>query len=121
LFEAVARRLDELKVSWIEMREPHRTTSGGVEPTEPVSPTMRKHYSGRIFINADSHWEDARALVERGEIDGVSIGRHFLANPDLVRRIELGTPLNEPDTKTFYKGGAQGYVDYPTLDQAKAA
>src|SRR5437763_3973078 len=72
LFEAVARRLEELKVPWIEMREPHQTTSGGVEPTEPVSSAMREIYSGRIFINADSHWEDARALVERGEIDGVS-------------------------------------------------
>lgn len=121
LYEAVARRLETLKVPWIEMREPRRTTSVGVEPTEAVSPVMRQHYSGRIFINADSHWEDARALLERGEIDGVSIGRHFLANPDLVKRIAIGAPFNAADSSTFYKGGAQGYVDYPTLDQARAA
>jgi len=51
----------------------------------------------------------------------VSIGRHFIANPDLVKRIALNAPLNEGDSSTFYSGGAQGYVDYPTLDDAKAA
>lgn len=121
LFEAVAERLEELKVPWIEMREPRQKTSTGVLPTEPVSPLMRKRYSGRIFINADSNWDDARQLVENGAIDGVSIGRHFIANPDLVKRIALDAPLNEGDSSTFYSGGAQGYVDYPTLDDAKAA
>lgn len=121
LYEAVAKRLEALKLPWIEMREPRRATSVGVEPTDPVSPIMRKHYSGAIFINADSHWEDAQALVERGEVDGVSIGRHFLANPDLVERIRLGAPFNLADTKTFYQGGAQGYIDYPTLDEVEAA
>ena len=82
---------------------------------------MRDHYSGRIFINADSHWDDARALLERGEIDGVSIGRHFLANPDLVERIRVNAPFNEPDSSTFYTDGARGYTDYPTRDEAKAA
>ena len=56
-----------------------------------------------------------------GIADGVSIGRHFIANPDLVNRIALGAPLNEGDSATFYSGGAEGYVDYPTLDEAKAA
>ncbi|MFL6753476.1 MAG: alkene reductase [Sphingomicrobium sp.] len=121
LFEAVAKRLEELKVPWIEMREPRQKTSTGALPTEPVSPVMREHYSGRIFINADSNWDDARQLVEEGAIDGVSIGRHFISNPDLVRRIALDAPLNEGDSSTFYSGGAQGYVDYPTLDEAKAA
>jgi N-ethylmaleimide reductase len=45
----------------------------------------------------------------------------FIANPDLVKRIALGAPFNEGDTSSFYSGGAEGYVDYPTLDEAKAA
>ena len=121
LYEAVAMRLEELKVPWIEMREPRQKTSAGVLPTEPVSPVMRRHYRGRIFINADSNWNDARQLAEHGNVDGVSIGRHFISNPDLVKRIALGAALNEGDSATFYSGGAEGYVDYPTLEEAKAA
>src|SRR5436309_616027 len=40
LFTAVARRLEELKVPWIELREPRQPTSAGAIPTEPVSPAM---------------------------------------------------------------------------------
>jgi N-ethylmaleimide reductase len=86
-----------------------------------VSPAMRALYSGKIVINSDGNWADARRRIEDGNADAVSIGRLFIANPDLVKRIALGAPLNESDSSTFYAGGAQGYVDYPTLDAAKAA
>ena len=47
--------------------------------------------------------------------DIVAFGRPFIANPDLVTRLEKNAPLNEPDRATFYGGGAAGYTDYPTL------
>jgi len=121
LFTAVARRLEGLKVPWIELREPRQPTSAGAIPTEPVSPAMRPNYSGKIVINSDYDWLDARERVCAGYADGVSIGRLFIANPDLVKRLALGGPLNEGDPSTFYAGDARGYVDYPTLEQAQAA
>lgn len=121
LFEAVARRLEELDVPWIELREPVRPTSSGAFPTAPVSPAMRKLYSGKILINSDYDWPDARDRMSKGYSDGVSIGRPFIANPDLVERLAIGAPLNEGDSSTFYSGGARGYVDYPTLEEARAA
>lgn len=121
LFEAVAGRLEELQVPWIELREPRQPTTTGVVPTQPVSPIMRRIYSGRIIINADSNWTDARRLLDQGEIDAISIGRLFIANPDLVNRIAQGAPLNQGDSSTFYGGGAEGYTDYPTLEDTKAA
>ena len=121
LFEAVAKRLEELQVPWIELREPRQPTSAGAIPTEPVSPAMRPLYSGKILINSDYDWADARGRVEAGHADGVSIGRLFISNPDLVKRIALGAAINAGDSSTFYAGGAEGYVDYPTLEQAEAA
>jgi 2,4-dienoyl-CoA reductase-like NADH-dependent reductase (Old Yellow Enzyme family) len=121
LFTAVAKRLQELQVPWIELREPLQPTSAGVVPTSPVSPAMRPLYSGKILINSDLDWSSAWDRVEAGHADGVSIGRLFIANPDLVKRIALGAPLNEGDSSTYYSGGARGYVDYPALDEAKAA
>jgi 2,4-dienoyl-CoA reductase-like NADH-dependent reductase (Old Yellow Enzyme family) len=121
LFASLADRLEELKVPWIELREPSRPTSAGAVPSAPVSPAMRSRYSGKILINSDYDWQDAWQRVSAGTADGVSIGRLFIANPDLVKRIAEGAPLNEGDASTFYSGEARGYVDYPTLDEAQAA
>jgi len=43
----------------------------------------------------------------------VAFGRAFLANPDLVARMQRGLPLNAPDFGTFYTPGPKGYTDYP--------
>jgi len=45
----------------------------------------------------------------------VAFGKLLIANPDLVERFKQGTPLNTPNSETFYGGGAEGYIDYPTL------
>ena len=36
----------------------------------------------------------------------------------IAERWRVGAELNEPNPDTFYGGGAEGYTDYPTLDQA---
>jgi N-ethylmaleimide reductase len=121
LFTAVAKRLEELKVPWIELREPLAALPGGPDPTERVSPTMRPLYWGRIFLNGGYDEATARARMAEGVADGISFGRPFISNPDLARRIATGAPFNPGDVSTFYAGGAEGYVDYPTLDEAEAA
>ena len=121
LFAALARRLEELKVPWIELREAHRPTSAGAIPTEPVSPAMRALYSGAIAVNSDYDGPSARARMAEGMVDAISFGRPFIANPDLVDRIRGGAPLNVGDEATYYSGGAAGYVDYPTLGEERAA
>lgn len=121
LFAELAKTLEELQLPWIELREPYKPTAAGSIPTAPVSPAMRAHYSGKIVINSDHDWTDARVRIVNGQADAVSIGRLFIANPDLVKRIALGAPLNYGDQKTFYSGGAQGYIDYPFLTEQEAA
>ena len=121
LFTAVAERLEALKVPWIELREAHRPTLQGAIPTAPVSPAMRPLYSGKILLNSDYDGHSARERMAEGIADGISFGRPFISNPDLVHRIAVGAPLNPGDMSTFYAGGAEGYVDYPTFGEAEAA
>ena len=121
LFIALARRLEELKVPWIELREAHQPTSAGAVPTEPVSPAMRPLYSGKILLNSDYDGPSARERLGEGIADGISFGRPFISNPDLVHRLAIGAPLSPGDVATFYSGGAEGYLDYPVLDEAEAA
>ena len=52
-------------------------------------------------------------LLEAGFADLVAIGRPFIANPDLPRRIANGWPLNALDPATLYGGAEQGFTDYP--------
>ena len=47
----------------------------------------------------------------------VSFGRPDIANPDLVERLSAGAALAEFDPATLYAGGAQGYCDYPAMDE----
>lgn len=82
---------------------------------------LRKHYDGFYIANGGYDAQMAREAIEAGEADAVTFGRAFIANPDLPRRIAEGAALNDPDQSTFYGGGAEGYTDYPTLDNAKAA
>ncbi len=49
----------------------------------------------------------------------IAFGRKFLANPDLPQRFQLGADLNAGDPTTYYGGGAKGYTDYPSLEQAR--
>jgi N-ethylmaleimide reductase len=55
----------------------------------------------------------AEAALSEGRADLVALGRPFLANPDLVARLERGLPQNAPDFGTFYTPGPKGYTDYP--------
>ena len=62
--------------------------------------------------------ESVEELPATGLADAVVVGRPFLANPDLAERWRQGAELNEPNPDTFYGSGAEGYTDYPTLEQA---
>ena len=80
---------------------------------------LRKQWNGTVILNTgftgSSDLAIAREAIDSGAADLFSIGRGFLANPDLVERLRTGADLNEPDMATFYSGGAKGYTDYPTL------
>ncbi|KAA1472896.1 FMN-linked oxidoreductase [Dentipellis sp. KUC8613] len=84
---------------------------------------LRKIWSPRPFVIAGGYTpETAKFDAQKYEHDIVAIGRHYLANPDLPRRIREGLPLNKYDRSTFYVAGIEkGYFDYPFVgEEAKA-
>lgn len=86
-----------------------------------LTPRLKEIFGGPVIANDSLTPEDGERLLSTGEADAVSYGRPFIANPDLVERFAKRAPLNEPDPSTFYGGGREGYLDYPTLDEATAA
>lgn len=121
LFEAAAARLDEIGIAFLEMREPRPTGTRGTPDHPPVHPVMRKVFKGPLALNSDYLGDDAQAALDAGEADAIAFGRTFLANPDLPRRLAEKLPLNPQREELFYVGGAEGYTDYPTWDEAQAA
>jgi N-ethylmaleimide reductase len=71
-------------------------------------------------IPADGGFQAAERLLAAGA-DLISLGRPFLANPDLVARLRAAAPVNPVrDKGLMYVGGESGYTDYPTWDPASS-
>jgi 2,4-dienoyl-CoA reductase-like NADH-dependent reductase (Old Yellow Enzyme family) len=90
------------------------------DPTTELVQDLRKRFGGPLVVNDGfatvTTREDAQLVIEGDLADLVAVGRNFLANPDLVRRWQIGAELNTPDADTFYSGGSRGYIDYPFLE-----
>ena len=94
------------------------------DPSGEVAAALREGFDGTVIVNtgfggqSDLTTAEQALAHDRGEL--FSIGRAWIANPDLVDRLKSSAPLNAPDQDTFYAGGAKGYIDYPTLDETAA-
>jgi N-ethylmaleimide reductase len=83
-------------------------------PADTVA-TFAPLFRGPVIVNGGYDRESAEAVLDAGAAHAVSFGAPFIGNPDLVARLEKGSPLAVGDRSTFYSGGAKGYVDYPTV------
>ena len=75
---------------------------------------LRRAWPRTLILAGGFNAATAEVALEEGRADLIAFGRPFLANPDLVTRIENDLPLNAPEPATFYTPGAKGYTDYPT-------
>lgn len=121
LFDIVARQLAGRGLAFVELREQRPGGTFGKSDVPPVSPSFRRLYDGPLVLNNDITPEMAAEMVESGKADAVAFGRPFIANPDLPLRIKDGHPLATEDYKLWYANGPEGYLDYPTWEQAQAA
>jgi len=81
---------------------------------------LREAFTGPLIVNRPGRERDqVGSDVGSGVADLESLGTLALANPDLVNRLRTHGPLNEVRRELFYAGGgAEGYIDYPTLQAA---
>ncbi len=100
-------------LAYLHLSEPD--WAGGKPYTDEFRQKVRAAFPG-VIIGAGAYTvEKADDLIARGLIDAVAFGRDFIANPDLVARLQQDAPLNPQRPESFYGGGAEGYTDYPTL------
>lgn len=77
---------------------------------------IRKRFQGAYIGNNQYTLELAEKDLAEGRADLFSFGRPYIANPDLVQRLETGAPLAEAPKQYWYGGGANGYSDWPGMN-----
>jgi N-ethylmaleimide reductase len=92
------------------------------EPGGELVQELRRRFDGPLIANSGfrsvTSREEALALIDSAHAEAVAVGRALIANPDLVERWAGKHPENEPQPHLFYSSGAEGYTDYPFLEQA---
>lgn len=115
-FGYFVEQLNPYNLAYLHVLEPSESDlrHGG----KPVpSSYFRPLYKGAFMVNWDYDLQKGNEVIASGNADLVSYGKLFIANPDLPERFKLNASLNEPNPATFYGGGAEGYTDYPTLQE----
>ena len=91
------------------------------EPGSELVQELRRRFGGPLVANSGfcslTSRTEAVSLIEDAHAEAVAVGRPVIANPDLVERWAGEHPENEPQPHLFYSAGAEGYNDYPTLEQ----
>lgn len=119
LFEHVVKQLAPLGLAYIHVIE---GATGGPRELEdrPFDyEALKAAYrqaggKGAWMVNNGYDQPLAEEALKEGD-DLIAFGKPFISNPDLVRRLREGAPLNPWDKSTFYGGGEKGYTDYPVL------
>ncbi|QEY73514.1 alkene reductase [Pseudomonas denitrificans (nom. rej.)] len=106
-FGYVARELGKRGVAFICTREKAGDDS--------IGPKLKEIFGGVYIANERFTKDSANEWLASGKADAVAFGIPFIANPDLVTRLEKGAAWNEPHPETFYGKGPVGYLDYPRL------
>ena len=110
-FEHLAIELNKLKLLYIHLVD--HASMGAPEVPDSIKQKIRNAFKGILIMSGGMNKNKAQQLIDEKKGDLMAFARGFLANPDLVLRLDQNLPLNEPDHSTFYTPGEKGYTDYP--------
>ncbi|WP_349777731.1 alkene reductase [Xanthomonas sp. WHRI 6108] len=112
-YDYIAEQLDALGIVYLHVVE---GATGGPRDAAPFDyAALRSKFTRTYLANNGYDLELANAQLRAGNVDLVAFGRPFISNPDLVERLHTGAALAPLNPATLYGGGAEGYIDYPSL------
>ena len=79
---------------------------------QQVKSSVRKNFSGSLILCGDYTVDKAEKALQEGECDLVAFGRPFLANPTLVEKMKVNSPLTEMNYALNFTPGEEGYTNY---------
>ena len=111
--EALVAGLSSLGLLYVHLLD--HSAMGAPAVPAALKRRLRETFKGPFILAGGFDASSAEAALQAGQADLIAFGRPFLANPDLVQRLQTGAALNTPDMATLYTADAKGYTDYPTL------
>ncbi|MCS5478121.1 alkene reductase [Corynebacterium sp. YIM 101645] len=119
LHSHVVASLNRHGLAYLHLVEPEIAGSITADVAADAVPTekLAALFHGPVIVTGEHNLASAQQRIEDGVADLVGFGRTFIANPDLPERLRTGAPLNPPEKRTFYAGGAEGYITYPSLTE----
>lgn len=115
-YDYIVDQLDALGIAYLHVVE---GATGGPRDVAPFDyGSLRRRFSKTYIANNGYDLGLATAHLAEDKADLIAFGRPFIANPDLVERLQSGAPLAQIDPATLYGGGAAGYTDYPRFADA---
>ncbi|WP_313518238.1 alkene reductase [Pseudomonas sp.] len=115
----LAAELDARHLAYVHLSD--QLTIGAEAIPEGFASQFRQAFRGTLLAAGGFNRITAEAALASGELDLIAFGRPFIANPDLVERMQHGWPLAEGERATFYgvNGSVtRGYTDYPRYQSA---
>lgn len=111
LYVYLAAELKKIGIAYIHIVD-HREAMDAPDFKTDIRQTIKGTFAGTVITggNVDSK-EKAQEILDDG-FDLVYIGRGFIANPELVNKLEKGKKLKDPNPDLFYSAGKEGYTDY---------
>jgi 2,4-dienoyl-CoA reductase-like NADH-dependent reductase (Old Yellow Enzyme family) len=114
---ALATALEARALAYVHLSD--QLVMGGEEIPSDFGSDFRSAYRGPLIGAGGYDKVTGEQALQSGALDLIAMGRPFIANPDLVQRLENNWPLAQADRDTFYGAtGARGYTDYPAYDAA---
>lgn len=110
VYTALATELSKLGLLYIHVVD--HSAMGAPPVPARIKSAIRSHFKGVYILSGGYDAARAQADLDAGLGELVAFGRPFIANPDLVAKLQSGAALAAPDFATFYTPGPQGYTDY---------
>ncbi len=108
--------LSERGILYLHLMEPDKSDlDKGIVQVPDVIATFGPLFQGAVVGNCGFDLARANAAIAGRQVEAVSFGKLFVANPDLPARFATGAAFNPPDFATFYGEGPKGFIDHPTL------
>ncbi|WP_310565412.1 alkene reductase [Hydrogenophaga sp.] len=110
---ALTEALSQLGILYLHLLD-HSALGAPPVPAE-FKFRLRVAFHGVFILAGGFDRASAETALQAGHANLIAFARPFIANPDLVERLQASAALNPLDMATFYTPGAQGYTDYPAL------
>ena len=112
-YMALTDELAQLGVLYVHLLD-HSAMGAPPVPAE-FKFRLRVAFHGVFILAGGFDQASAESALKAGHANLIAFARPFIANPDLVERMQAKAALNPLDMATFYTPGPQGYTDYPAL------